>query len=155
MAWKEKGYNLYPDIILSDCVISEIQAKDNELVFTFSNYGFIKKEMDNNYYRTDGAEIIVEDYSREELFIKEKRIHQLSEELYFDSMFDVTLESLLRNVNLGKWKLEIVEEFYATGEGIYICQVREEESRFWVYIKMRYRNLIYLWNEVKHDWPVN
>ena len=155
MAWKEKGYNLYPNIILSDCTITGIQTKDNKLVFTFSNYGFLKKEMDNKYFRTEGAEIIVEDYDREELFIKEKRIHQLSEELYFDSLFDVTLERLIRNVNSGIWKIEIVEEFYATGEGIYICQVREEEGRFWIYLKMKYRNLIYLWNKVRHDWSVN
>lgn len=155
MTWREKGYNLYPDIILSDCTISEIQRKHNKLIFTFSNYGFMKKELDNNYYRTEGAEIIIEDYNSEELFIKEKRIHQLSEEMYFDSMVDVTLENLIKNVNSGKWKLEIVEEFYATREGIYICQVREENGRFWLYIKMGYSNLLYLWNNVRHDWPVN
>ena len=150
-----RGCNLYPAIILSDCPIAEIQRKDNNLVLTFSNYGFIKKETDNKYYRTEGAQIIVEGYDSEELIAKEKRTHQLSEELYFDSMFDVAFEILLENVNSGKWKLEIVEEFYAVGEAIYICQVREEEGAFWLYIKIRYKNLIYSWNKVRYDWPVN
>ena len=155
MMWKEKGYNLYPDIILSDCTVSEIQVKDNGLVLIFSDYGFIKKDMDNKYYRTEGAEIVIEGYNNEELFIKEIRTHQLSEEIFFDSMNDIEFEKLLRNVNSGKWKLEIVEEFYSTGGGVYICQIRDEEDCFWIYIKMRYRNLIYLWNSIRHDWSIN
>ena len=152
---KEKGYDLYPKVILSDCTISEIQIKDNKLILIFSSYGFAKKEEDGNYYRTEGAEIIVEDYDRDEILIKEKRLHQLSEELYFESMFDIAFETLLKNVNSGKWKLEIVEEFYATGEGIYICHVREGKGTFWIFIKMRYRNIVYLWNNVRYDWIVN
>lgn len=155
MEWKEKDYDLYPNVILSDCAISEIQIRDNNLKFIFSNYGFIKKDENGNYYRTEGAEIIVEDYDKDELLIKEKRLHQLSEELYFESMFDITFETLLKNVNSGKWKLEIVEEFYATGEGLYICQVREGEGAFWLFLKMRYKKLVYLWNTVRYDWPVN
>lgn len=155
MIWRKKGYNLYPDIILSDCTISGIQIKDNKLVLTFSDYGFIKKDKDNKYYRTEGAEIVVEGYEREELSIKELRTHQLSEEIYFDSIYDIEFEKFQENVNSGKWELEIVEEFYSTGRCLYICQIREDENCFEIYFKIRYRNLIYLWNSIRFDWPFN
>lgn len=155
MEWKEQGVNLYPDIILSDCTVSEIRINNTEMVLKFSDYGFIKKDRNNKYYRTDGAQVVIEGCDIESVSIKEIRTQQLCEEIYFDSMYDIETKTLFENVNMGKWRLEIVEEFYSTGGGIYIGQIRNEEDVFWFYIKMRYKKLIYLWNNVRYDFPVN
>lgn len=74
MAWKEKGYNMYPNIILSDCKISKIQVINKGLVFRFSDYGFVKKDTDGKYYRTDGAELVAEGFDREDFSVREIRM---------------------------------------------------------------------------------
>ena len=154
MTGKKQGYNMYPDIILSDCSILKIQLTEDELAFRFSKYGFCVKDTDHNYYRADGAAIVLEGFDREDFVAQEKRTHPLSGDLFFDSMLDITLDQFLENVNAGKWKVEIVEEFYATGRGLYICQVTGKE-RFWLYLKMRYEKIRYMWNQVRREWPVN
>lgn len=109
--------NRYPDIILSDCVITSIQTKEQEVIVNFSEYGFFKKDIQQNkYYRTDAAQIVIEECDIANIAIREVRTHQLSEELYFDSMYDVAPENFQKNVNMEKWSFEIVEEFYSTGE---------------------------------------
>lgn len=155
MTWKEQGINLYPDIILSDCTISGVQIKGNEMVFKFSDYGFIKKDCNNRYYRTDEAQIVIDGCDIENISIKEIRTQHLSGEIYFDSAYDIDIEEFVENVNSKKWRLEIVEEFYSTGGGIYTGQIRCEEDTFWFYVKIRYKKIIYFWNNVRYDFPFN
>lgn len=156
MLWKEKQHNSYPDIILSDCLIVGIQIKNGKIIVDFSEYGFIKKDSKSNkYFRTDGAQVVIEKCDIDNILIKEIRTNQLSEELYFDSTYDIKTIDFLENINTGKWKFEIVEEYYSTGGGLYIGQIRKKEDTFWCCIKISFKNLIYLWNDIKYEFPVN
>ncbi len=154
MIWKEKGINKYPDIILSDCLITNIQTKGSEVTIKFSEYGFVKKDSQRNkYYRTDAAQIVIEQCEIEDISIKEIRTQRLSEDLYFDSMYDVERKVFLENINAGKWKFEIVEEFYSTGGGLYIGQIRGDQHSFWCHVKLQFKNLVYFWNDIRYDYP--
>lgn len=154
MVWKEKGVNKYPDIILSDCLITGIQVNGSDVIAKFSEYGFAKRDgIQNKYYRTDAAEIVIKQCDIANVSIKEVRTQHLSEELYFDSMYDVEPEIFLENINTGKWRFEIVEEFYSAGGGLYIGQIGKEEDSFWCHVKLQFKNLVYFWNEVRYDCP--
>lgn len=154
MTWKEKERNKYPDIILSDCVITNIQVEGTEITVEFSEYGFVKKDSQRNkYFRTDTAQIVIEQCDIDNVSIKEIRTQRLSEDVYFDSMYDIEFSIFLENVNTGKWKFEIVEEFYSAGGALYIGQIREGENTFWCHVKLQFKNLVYFWNKVRYDRP--
>lgn len=153
MTWKEE-INKYPDIILSDCVITNIQVKGDEITINFSEYGFFKKDSQKNkYFRTDAAQIVFEQSDIDNICIKEIRTQRLSEDLYFDSMYDIDSPIFMENVNTGKWKFEIVEEFYSTGGALYIGKIRADDNSFWCHVKIQFKNLEYFWNEIRYDCP--
>lgn len=154
MIWKEKGINKYPDIILSDCLITNIKVNESEVIINFSEYGFFKKDdLQNKYFRTDAAQIVMQHCDIANISIKEIRTHHLSEELYFDSMYDVKAKVFLENINTEKWQFEIVEEYYSTGRGMYIGQIIENEKSFWCHVKVQFKNLVYFWNGIRYDRP--
>lgn len=69
-------------------------------------------------------------------------------------MYKVEAKDFLVNINTGKWRLEIVEEFYSSGGGLYIVRIRGNENSFWCYLKLQFRNLVYLWNDIRYDCPL-
>lgn len=128
--------------------------KGGDIVVDFSEYGFVKKDSDSDkYYRTDSAQIVVEQCDMDNITIKEIRTQQLSEEMFFDSIYDVEPKVFCENINTGKWKFEVVEEFYSTGRALYIGQIRGNEKNFWCCVKLQFKNLVYLWNEIRYDCP--
>ena len=155
MIWNKREFNQFDNISLSDCHISKIQKMENNIVIDFSEYGFFVRDSKNNrFYRTDGAQIIIEDCDIDSVSIKEIRIHKLSGDTYFETMYDVQIEDFIKNINEGMWKLEIVEEYPLKGKGYYIIWVNEGENCFWCHIKLRYKNLIYMWNKIKYNCPL-
>lgn len=154
MKWKEREENKYPEIILSDCQIVNVEMKGGDIVVDFSKYGFVKKDCDSNkYYRTNAAQIVIEQCDMDNLAIKEIRTQQLSEEMFFDSIYDVEPKDFCENINTGKWKFEVVEEFYSTKRALYIGQIRGNEKNFWCCVKLQFKNLVYLWNDIRYDCP--
>lgn len=155
MIWKNKKINNYPCIILSDCTIKNIQVVENEITVNFSEDGFFVKDInEKKYFRTDVAQLIIESCDIADIEIKEIRTHQLSEEIYYESMYDVEPNEFNENINSGKWKAIVVEEFYGSGGGLYRVHMRSGESYFWCHIKLQFKNLIYLWNEIRYDFPL-
>lgn len=155
MIWKNRELNRYPDIILSDCKVIDIQVKENKITVNFSEDGFFVKDSERkSYYRTDTAQLVMESCDVANISIKEIRTQRLSEELYYDSMYDVESQDFIENINTGKWRLEIVEEFYSVGGGVYSVRIRCNESPFWCYIKLQFKNLVYMWNDIRYDYPL-
>lgn len=152
--WKERGINKYPEIILSDCSILNIDVREENIEVNFDEYGFfIKDKKSNKYYRTGLAQIKIKKCDIDNIEIKEIRTQQLSEDLYFNSAYEVKIKDFLDRINTGKWKFEIVEEFYATRSALYIGMIRENGKTFWLYVKLQFEELIYLWNEIRYDRP--
>ena len=155
MVWKNKKLNAYPDIILSDCAIRDIQVVKNEIMVNFSDDGFFKKDIERkSYFRTDAAQLVMESCYIANISIKEVRTHQLSEEIYFESLCDIEGKEFIEKINSGKWKAIVVEEFYSSGGGLYRVRIRSSETSFWCYIKLQFKNVIYLWNEIRYDFPL-
>lgn len=156
MNWKEKALNKYPDIILSDCRISGIEVMGNDVKIDFSKDGFnIKSEKDKIYYHTGVSQIILENCDVENISIKLIKKNKISDESYIDILYDADLKDFYNKINLGNWKFVIVEEFYSTIGGIYIGRIRENKKSFWCFIKINFQNIVYLWNEIKFDYPVD
>lgn len=152
--WKETHKNQYPDIILSDCSVVKIRVESQKIVLTFSQYGFFKKaNPDSRYYRTDGGEIIITGCAIDNLSIKEVRTQQLSDDLYFETMYDIELRNFMERINKGIWRFEIVEEFYAVGKGFYTGQIHTDGGSFWCHIIVPFRDLTYCWNNTIPDCP--
>ncbi len=154
MQWKEKDINIYPNVILSDCQIAHIEMEGDNIAIDFSKYGFFRKDnLSNKYYRTDAGKIVVEQCDVDNVSIKEIRNHQLSDDVFCNSMYDVEPSVFSNNINTGKWRFEIIEEYYASGSALYIGQIREDDKKFKCCIKVQYKDLIYLWNEIRYDYP--
>lgn len=150
----ERKRNKYPEIMLSDCIIKNIEIKGENIVANFDEYGFFIKDSEKGkYYRTDSAQIVIKKCDMENIAIKEIRTQKLSEELFFDSIYDVEFKKCLTNINMGRWKFEIVEEFYSTRRALYIGQVREKDKSFWLCVKIQFEELLYLWNNIRYDCP--
>lgn len=76
---EKRELNKYPDILLSDCEVTVIEVKGNEIIVNFSEYGFfIKDSKRNNYYRTNAAQIVIEGCDIANISIKEVRTQRLS-----------------------------------------------------------------------------
>ena len=87
MKWKNQDINKYSDIILSDCQIEKIQKERNDIIISFSEYGFIVKNCnDNKFYRTDGAQIVLKECEMDELSIKKIETQQSSVASFCESM---------------------------------------------------------------------
>ena len=62
MNWKEQRENAYPNIILTDCLVDEIQVDDDDIILRFLEHGFVIRDNgDSRYYRTKSAQIIVKE----------------------------------------------------------------------------------------------
>lgn len=155
MRWKQRATKMYPDIILSDCSVAKIHLTKEDIIVEFSEYGFIMKNKSNQkYYRTNGAQLLIKGYDIDSISIKEVRTNQLSEELYYDTMYDIELDNFIENINTKMWKLEIVDEFYSVSCLFYIGRVRTDEKSFWCYIKIGFKDLVYMWNDLNYKYPI-
>jgi hypothetical protein len=154
MKWKESGLNQYSDIVLSDCHITNIEVINGEVVLSFSEWGFFKKDTKSGeYYRTEGAQIAIQGCDFDSISIQEIRAQRISEEVHFKSMYDVDEKKFLNNINTGRWRLEIVEEFNSIGRGFYTARIHQEEESFWCYIKLYFKDLVYSWGDIRYDRP--
>lgn len=159
--WKENGINKYPDVVLHDCLITNIEKKGEDIVVDFDRfdssdkYGFWIKDIEKNiYYRTGSSQIVIKEYDIDYISIKEIRTQQLSEEHFFQTVSDIEPKKFIKKINKGKWKFEVVEEFYSINRLLYIGRIhvaKKHQKSFWCCIKLQFKELIYLWNEIRYD----
>lgn len=64
---------------------------------------------------------------------------------------DIDLQVFLNHILTKKWSYEIVEEYYSALGGLYIGQIKELKKAMWCYIKMQFKNIVYLWDEVDYE----
>ena len=154
MIWKNREINKFFDISLSDCDIKNMQIEENNIIVNFSKYGFIVRDKNNEYYRTNGAQIVIKGCDVNEISIKEVRTQRLSDDIFFETSYDIDPNKFIERINTKKWHLVIVKEFYAVKSAMYIVRMREGENRFWCHIEINFEDLEYLWNEIKFDWKI-
>lgn len=157
MMWKESGVNKYPEIVLSDCSITNIEKKGDDIVVDFGENGFAIKDIQKSaYYRTTPSQVVIKGCDIDNIEIKEIRTQQLSEELFFESAYDVESEYFIKKINKGKWKFEVVYEFYSCVGALYIGHVnskKKKQKSFWCCVMLQFKELLYLWNEIRYDHP--
>lgn len=156
MKWKESEKNKYPNIILSDCVVDDIRINDGDIIMEFMKSGIIIKESSNSkYYRTHEAQIVLEKSDIENVSIKcvykKKRIIGTT----VDIVKDMERDTFFENISKGKWRFEIVEEFYSCVGGMYIGEVHKKNQSFWCCVKFYFKNIIYFWNEIDYRYDIN
>lgn len=154
--WKESGTNKYPDIILHDCLVTNIEKSGDDIAVDFGKfdssgkYGFwiIASEMP---YRTGLSRIVIKECDMDYMSIKEIRTQQLSQELFFQTVCDIEPKIFMKNINKRKWTFEVVEEFYSAGRALYIGRIHNKKKKhksFWCCVKLQFKELLYLWNEI-------
>lgn len=149
MNWKNQRENAYPSIILSDCFVDEIQINNKEVILKFLTCGFIIKE-NSKYYHTKSAQVIFEQCDIENISIqvvhnkkglfRNKRVLQ-----------DVDTAVFIENIVNGKWKYEIVEEYYSALGGLFVGRIRTAKATMWCGVKMQFQSIKYLWDEVDYE----
>ena len=68
---------------------------------------------------------------------------------------DIDLPIFLNNILTKRWSYEIVEEYYSALGGMFIGRIIEAKKSMWCYLRMQFRNIVYLWDEVDYEAPYN
>ena len=154
MNWKEQRENAYPNIILSDCLVDEIQVNDKDIILKFLKHGFVIKDVeDSHYYRTKSAQIIVKECDIDNISIQLVNRKRGVDKEGIRIITDIELHTFLNNILKKRWSYEIIEEYYSALGGLFIGQIIESKESMWCYIKMQFNNIVYLWDEVDYEAP--
>lgn len=152
---KYRKTNAFPSVILHDCVVDEITAVDENLSVKFSTSGvYAWVEAQNNYYRTGPAMIEILGCDTENISIQEIRTNQISQKIFYRSMFEVKPSVFVRRVNSGKIRVTVLEEYYAVHSAYLILRIQERDKKgYFAHMKMQYDSLQYSWDAVRPDAP--
>ena len=154
MNWKEQRENAYPDIILSDCLVDEIQVDDNDIILKFLEHGFvIRGNEDSHYYRTKSAQVIVKECDIDNISIQLVYRKREVNGKVIHIIKDIELQTFFNNTLSKRWSYEITEEYYSALGGLFIGKIRESKKSMWCYIKMQFKNIVYMWDEVDYESP--
>lgn len=152
---KYRRTNAYPGVILHDCVMDEITAVDENISVKFSTSGvYVWVEAQNNYYRTGPAIIEILGCDTDNISIQEIRTNQISQKIFYRSMYEVKLSAFVRQINSGKIRVTVLEEYYAMHSAYLILRIQERDKKgSFAHIKMQYDSLQYSWDTVRQDAP--
>lgn len=152
---KYRKTNAYPGVILHDCVMDEIIAVDENISVKFSTSGvYVWVEAQNNYYRTGPAMIEILGCDTDNISIQEIRTNQISQKIFYRSMYEVKPSAFVRQINSGKIKVTVLEEYYAVHSACLILRIQERDKKgYFAHIKMQYDSLQYSWDTVRQDAP--
>lgn len=152
---KYRKTNAFPSVILHDCVVDEITAVDENLSVKFSTSGvYAWVEAQNNYYRMGPAMIEILGCDTENISIQEIRTNQISQKIFYRSMFEVKPSVFVRRVNSGKIRVTVLEEYYAVHSAYLILRIQERDKKgYFAHMKMQYDSLQYSWDAVRPDAP--
>lgn len=152
---KYRKTNAYPGVILHDCVMDEIIAVDENISVKFSTSGvYVWVEAQNNYYRTGPAMIEILGCDTDNISIQEIRTNQISQKIFYRSMYEVKPSAFVRQINSGKIKVTVLEEYYAVHSAYLILRIQERDKKgYFAHIKMQYDSLQYSWDTVRQDAP--
>ena len=129
MNWKEQRENAYPDIILSDCLVDEIQVDDNDIILKFLEHGFvIRDNEDSHYYRTKSAQVIVKECDIDNISIQLVYRKREVNGKVIHIIKDIELQTFFNNTLSKRWSYEITEEYYSALGGLFIGKIRESKK---------------------------
>lgn len=152
MNWKEQRENAYPNIDLSDCLVDEIQVNDKDVILKFLKHGIvIRDDKDSHYYRTKSAQIIMKECDIENISIQLVNRKRGVNRREIQFITDIELQTFLNHILSKRWSYEIIEEYYSALGGLFIGQITESKKSMWCYIKMQFKNIVYLWDEVDYE----
>ncbi len=148
---KKINKNMYPQIILSDTKIEKIILKRKMLYIIFAKDGFsVKNAKDNHYYRTKTSRILYTDFNCEEIIIKLIKKYKILGKTV-DIQKDIEISDFIRNINSKKWSCEIVKEFYSENGCFYILRLKDGGNKYWCYMDLLSKDIIYIWKEEIRD----
>lgn len=152
MEWTKTAENVYPNIILSDCIVNSIQSANGHVIFHFIESGIIvKSDMDCGYYRTKAAQIQLEACNIDDITIKYVHKRKWKDDLETAIVKEIRWEEFSKKICNKKWQFEIVEEFYSATGGVFVGQVRKPTKKCWCMLKIYFHNIKYFWNEIDYS----
>ena len=154
IAWKNQRKNAYPNIILSDSVIDDLQINNGNIILNLRRLGFALN-CDGKFYCAKSSQVVIEDcdiYNISVQFIYRKK--KISGKT-INVIKDIAVKEFINNISNQKWKYEIVEEYYSETGGLFIGRIREKKHSMWCYVKAQFENMVYYWNEIDYNYTVN
>lgn len=142
--------NGYDIIGLHDCVISEMQIQDDDLILKFDNGFWLLEDAEQNIYhetvRTGRSELRIKGY--EDITLYRFKPLRLFRWTLSTTRINISLETLIQRINNGEWQAEITDEWY----GEYGCLLggvmgKREEFMMNLYCK----GFEYSWDELRGD----
>lgn len=148
--WNHVKTNAFPEIILSDCCVKKICLGDDTISFDLSDEGFLI-ERNQIYYHTGAAQVTFDGFNVEESIVKIIMNYKMLRRKNIEIIHEIELENLMININSGKWKFTIVEEFYSPLGGFLIGRLYYKQKKMWCYLNLRFHNIRYFWNEINYN----
>ena len=144
MKWDHEGVNLYPLVSLSDCQVSRITFKENEIIVLFENGVVVSEGQSKNYVETEKAKIVLS--VLEESTEAYKVPYGQSD--YPNILFlDFPICSLEKEINEKEIKCTVVEEFYSINGAIFKIFYEKGTQLGWIYMRTNFEKITYYWIE--------
>ena len=142
-------------VILHDCVIDEITVKDGKICISFSTSGvYAWVETKKNHYRTGPAMVEILGCDIDNIEIQEIRMNQISQKIFYRSMYEIKPLAFVKLVNLKKIKATVLEEYYAVNSAYLVLRIKEcDQKGYFAHIKIQYASLQYSWDYVRQAAP--
>ncbi|RKJ50027.1 hypothetical protein D7Y05_06405 [bacterium 1XD42-54] len=149
--WSQKELNKYPDIILTDCDITGLEAEKDKVIIEFLNDSFFLKDCSSGeYFRTNKACVIIHGCNKDSIEIFSVKWKKRDS----GKCYDITPQKFYNKLKSQKWKCVVLEEYYCTGAGMFVVWIKTKKESFRCYISLRFSNIEYLWDEINYAAPL-
>ena len=145
----------HSDIILSDCIVDGIEVNGHNILLKMNRTGIIiKEEKTSKYFRTKHAQVTFEECDIDNISIQLTNIICYLGKYEVAIIHNIKYDDFVQNISMGKWRFEIVEEFYSHLGGKFTGKLRMKKKSYWCNLNLCFENIAYFWNEIDYRYEV-
>lgn len=149
--WNQKELNKYPDIILTDCDITELEIKKDKIIIEFLNDSFFLKDGNSGkYFRTNKACIIIHGCNKDSIEIVATKWKKRDP----GKCYNIPPEKFYHKLRSKKWKCIVLEEYFCSGAGMFVVWIKTKKESFRCYISFKFSKIEYLWDKINYACPL-
>lgn len=144
-------------ISLHDCRATRMFINDGNLHFEYNDGFWVLTTNENNphneTFKTDLSQLKVCNFEIENIYIFNK--FRLFRRLISTKRIDITIETLIDNINNGKWELEFLYEYHTYQGMLFNCWIwmNQKPCHKECQIALQCDDMEYFWNNICIDKP--
>lgn len=145
------------DISFHDCRATQARIDNHDLWFEFADGFWICGDTKNNRHdktlRTDRARLRISGYDISDVYIfKDIRLFR---RLVSTQRISIDLNTLLKNINSGKWALEFIYEYHTFQGVMFLCYIWFKSKPYCRECQLFIENkgMECFWNNLREDCP--